>query len=175
MASMFERLFGRDKKTAHQAKERLKLVLIHDRTDLNAGTLEVFESGARRGSFGSYATGDVLQVAVESGVVKYYRNTTLLFASAQAPVYPLLSAEEIRLVARRNGIEAGRGEATTVSFCNTGHWAATNWFVLSEVLGERNVKLYPESMVDWSASGLPMDNVPGRMKQLLMELKLAAQ
>ncbi len=22
-----------------------------------------------------------------------------------------------------------------VSYCNTGHWAATNWFVLSEVLG----------------------------------------
>ena len=87
----------------------------------------------------------------------------------------LLPAEEIRLTARRNGIGAGNGEATTVSFCNTGHWAATNWFVLSEVLGERNVKLYPESMVEWSASGLPMDNVPGRLKQLLMELKLAAQ
>jgi hypothetical protein len=33
MASMFDRLFGREKKSAHQAKERLKLVLIHDRTD----------------------------------------------------------------------------------------------------------------------------------------------
>ena len=43
MASMFERLFGREKKTAHQAKERLKLVLIHDRTDLNAGTLDALK------------------------------------------------------------------------------------------------------------------------------------
>ncbi len=43
MTGMFERLFGREKKTAHQAKERLKLVLIHDRTDLNAGTLDALK------------------------------------------------------------------------------------------------------------------------------------
>jgi cell division topological specificity factor len=43
MASMFERLFGREKKSAQQAKERLKLVLIHDRTDLNAGTLDALK------------------------------------------------------------------------------------------------------------------------------------
>jgi thiosulfate/3-mercaptopyruvate sulfurtransferase len=47
--------------------------------------------------------------------------------------------------------------------------------VLSEVLGEPNVKLYPESMVEWSASGGPMDNVPNRLKQLLIELQLALQ
>ncbi|HIF58971.1 MAG TPA: sulfurtransferase [Rhodospirillales bacterium] len=39
-----------------------------------------------------------------------------------------------------------------VSYCNTGHWAATNWFVLSEVLGKKNVKLYDGSMVEWTAN-----------------------
>jgi thiosulfate/3-mercaptopyruvate sulfurtransferase len=87
----------------------------------------------------------------------------------------LLPAEEVRRVAQQNGIEAGKGDATTVSFCNTGHWAATNWFVLSEVLGERSVKLYPESMVEWSAAGLPMANVPSRLKQLMIDLKLATK
>ena len=59
-------------------------------------------------------------------------------------------------------------ETETVAFCNTGHWAATNWFAQSEVLGQKNVKLYAGSMVDWTqdASHLPMDNVPGRMQQL---------
>ena len=38
-----------------------------------------------------------------------------------------------------------------VSYCNTGHWAATNWFVLSEVLGHEDVKLYDGSMVEWTA------------------------
>ena len=37
------------------------------------------------------------------------------------------------------------------SYCNTGHWAATDWFVLSEILGRRDVKLYPGSMVEWTA------------------------
>ena len=87
----------------------------------------------------------------------------------------LLPAEEVRRVAQKNGIEAGKDGVTTVSFCNTGHWAATNWFVLSEVLGDRNVKLYPESMVEWSAAGLPMANVPNRLKQLLIDLKLAVK
>ena len=37
-----------------------------------------------------------------------------------------------------------------VSYCNTGHWAAMNWFVLSELLGNKNVSLYDGSMVEWT-------------------------
>ncbi len=37
-----------------------------------------------------------------------------------------------------------------ISYCNTGHWASVNWFVLSEVLGRDNVKVYDGSMVDWT-------------------------
>ena len=40
-----------------------------------------------------------------------------------------------------------------VSYCNTGHWAATNWFALSELAGYRNVKMYPGSMVEWTGQG----------------------
>ncbi len=39
---------------------------------------------------------------------------------------------------------------TVVSYCNTGHWAATNWFVLSEVLELDDVRLYDASMVGWT-------------------------
>ena len=39
-----------------------------------------------------------------------------------------------------------------VTYCNTGHWAATDWFVLSEILGRKDVKLYYGSMVDWTAN-----------------------
>ena len=43
------------------------------------------------------------------------------------------------------------GEVSTiVSYCNTGHWAATNWFVLSEVMELDGVRLYDASMVGWS-------------------------
>ena len=36
------------------------------------------------------------------------------------------------------------------SYCNTGHWASVNWFVISEVMGKDNVKLYDGSMVEWT-------------------------
>jgi thiosulfate/3-mercaptopyruvate sulfurtransferase len=38
-----------------------------------------------------------------------------------------------------------------VSYCNTGHWAATDWFVLHELLGRQDVRLYDGSMVEWTA------------------------
>lgn len=63
------------------------------------------------------------------------------------------------------------GATQTVSFCNTGHWAATNWFVLSEVLHRPDVRLYPGSMVDWSRADGPMANVPSRLQQLHTQLE----
>ncbi len=38
----------------------------------------------------------------------------------------------------------------TVSYCNTGHQAATSWFVLSEVLRRPQVRLYDGSMSEWT-------------------------
>ena len=53
------------------------------------GELAIYESGAYRGSVGSYATGDVLRVAVESGVVSYWNGGVLLYTSLAVPVLPL--------------------------------------------------------------------------------------
>lgn len=38
-----------------------------------------------------------------------------------------------------------------ITYCNTGHWAATDWFVLSEILGRKNTRLYDGSMAAWTA------------------------
>lgn len=61
-----------------------------------------------------------------------------------------------------------------VSFCNTGHWAATNWFAMSEILGKKNVSMYSGSMVDFTKDNdvSNMQNVPGRGKQLWIDLQL---
>ena len=51
------------------------------------------------------------------------------------------------------------GEEETISFCNTGHWASLGWFVKSELLGQKNTKLYDGSMVEWTAdASLPVEN-----------------
>jgi alpha-tubulin suppressor-like RCC1 family protein len=56
---------------------------------VNDGTLHVYESGAYRGPVGTYAAGDRVRVALEAGVVKYYKNGTLLYTSAVSPELPL--------------------------------------------------------------------------------------
>lgn len=61
----------------------------------------------------------------------------------------------------------------TVAFCNTGHWAATDWFGLSEMAGLPNVKLYAGSMVDWTQQpdAPAMENQPGRAESLAYDAK----
>ena len=56
----------------------------------SGGNLQIYESGGGRGGFGTYTTGDVLKIAVENNVVKYYKNGTLLYISNQAPTLPML-------------------------------------------------------------------------------------
>lgn len=72
----------------------------------------------------------------------------------------MLGAEYIRDLAEQNGYT---DSPLTVSFCNTGHWAAINWFALSEMAGIENTRLYAESMAEYAAAGLPMDNAPNRV------------
>jgi thiosulfate/3-mercaptopyruvate sulfurtransferase len=81
-----------------------------------------------------------------------------------------VSADEARTLAAAAPLDPARD---TVSFCNTGHWAATNWFALSEVLGQKQVKLYPGSMVEWTQdpAALPMDNAPNRLEQLAIDFR----
>jgi cell division topological specificity factor len=43
MSTFFDRILGKDKRSAKQAKDRLQLVLIHDRIDMNPGTMETLK------------------------------------------------------------------------------------------------------------------------------------
>ena len=83
----------------------------------------------------------------------------------------LLPANDLMRVAQRAGVQT---DQPTISFCNTGQWASTTWFVFSELLGHDDVKLYPESVVDWSNAGLAMENVPNRLQQFWLQLKVAS-
>jgi thiosulfate/3-mercaptopyruvate sulfurtransferase len=84
----------------------------------------------------------------------------------------MLPADEVKRLAEAT---PGAGDGDAVSFCNTGHWAAINWFALSELAGQKGVRMYPGSMVEWSqapGATAAMDNVPGRAGQLLVDFKL---
>lgn len=65
------------------------------------------------------------------------------------------SREELSKLYDLAGVPTG-GEQIT--FCNTGHWASLGWFASSEIMGNKNVRLYDGSMVEWSADqSLPME------------------
>ncbi len=81
---------------------------------------------------------------------------------------PLLKhADEVQSIVADNELD----QSGTISYCNTGHWAATNWFVLSEVAQVDGVKLYAESMVEWSALKKPMENVPTSVQFAILKTK----
>ena len=60
----------------------------------------------------------------------------------------LVSATTAADLMKLAGVEP---EQEAISFCNTGHWASLGWFVSREILGNQSVKLYDDSMVDWTA------------------------
>ena len=79
----------------------------------------------------------------------------------------LIKPDLVRRLAAENGFTNGD---RLVSFCNTGHWAATNWFALSELAGIEGVRLYPESVVGWSIAGMEMANVPGLFQNMINKI-----
>ncbi len=81
----------------------------------------------------------------------------------------LRSKSELAAIAAR--LPAG----PVVSYCNTGHWAATNWFVLSELLGKKDVTLYDGSMVEWTADARrPIESARTRLDDLKKALGLGS-
>lgn len=144
--------------------------LIASREDLRAqpGPARVRLLDARPAAF--YAGETRHPAALVPGTLKGAQNLeyTRWFAPDSSAMLP---ADEVRRIAAAS---PAAGDVPVVSFCNTGHWAAINWFALSEVAGRPGVKMYPGSMVDWSQGpgAEAMDNVPGRAGQLWVDFKL---
>lgn len=69
-----------------------------------------------------------------------------------------LAAEEYRAVLKATGVVA---DAPTVTYCNTGHMASGAWFIQSEILGAKNVRLYDGSMHEWTTLGKPVVGLGG--------------
>ena len=60
--------------------------------------------------------------------------------------------------------DAGLTEASTiVTYCNEGLHAAHPWFVLTEVLGYRDVRLYDDSLAEWANTpDVPLETTANR-------------
>ena len=69
------------------------------------------------------------------------------------------SVDELRTLYKQAGIEAGKSD-TIVTYCNEGLHAAPPWFVLRELLGVKDVRIYDDSMGEWANSDQPVDQSP---------------
>lgn len=54
------------------------------------GVLQIYESGTSKGSFGTYATGDTLEIKIENSIINYYKNGDIFYTSLIAPTFPLI-------------------------------------------------------------------------------------
>ena len=89
----------------------------------STGALRIYQSGLEIGTvgFGTYASGDVLKIAVENNVVKYYRNGTVLFTSTVAPVLPLfVDVSTFTTGATANDVKIANGYNSTFTAVGTG-------------------------------------------------------
>jgi thiosulfate/3-mercaptopyruvate sulfurtransferase len=66
-------------------------------------------------------------------------------------------------------------DGPAVAYCNTGHWAATDWFVLHELLGRANARLYAGSMVEWTSNASrPVESARTKWDDLKKKLGLGS-
>jgi thiosulfate/3-mercaptopyruvate sulfurtransferase len=56
--------------------------------------------------------------------------------------------ETVKALSEAVGLAA---DQQNIVFCNTGHWASVAWFGLSEVLGNKNTRMYDGSMAEWAS------------------------
>ena len=78
------------------------------------------------------------------------------------------SADELRTLYKHAGIEAGKPK-TVVTYCNEGLHAAPPWFVLRELLGVKDVRVYDDSMSEWANSDQPVDRSPQSPAQVKID------
>lgn len=80
-----------------------------------------------------------------------------------AIVKPVGAAHEFMTAADYRKIYAEyniQPNASTVTYCNTGHLASGAWFVDHEILGNHKARLYTGSMTEWTNLGNPTVGLP---------------
>jgi len=70
-----------------------------------------------------------------------------------------LPADSYRTILSQSGIAP---DAPAITYCNSGHLAAGAWFVMSEVVGNKQVKLYDGSLHEWTLEKRPMEGIARR-------------
>ena len=75
----------------------------------------------------------------------------LLTSAGAAPYFT--DSEALKNIATELDIDT---DADIITYCNSGQLASASWFVFSELMGNKNVKLYDGSMHQWALEKRPV-------------------
>jgi len=76
---------------------------------------------------------------------------TELLTQPKAPAR-FVATKELKTMAEQMGLDTS---AKTITYCNSGHLATGMWFVMSELMGNKNTKMYDGSMHQWTLEKRP--------------------
>jgi len=75
-----------------------------------------------------------------------------LFVNAGSPA-TFLTTPQLTELAKQMGVKTNE---KSITYCNSGHLASGGWFIMHELLGNKNVKLYDGSMHEWTKEKHPV-------------------
>jgi len=81
---------------------------------------------------------------------KLYSNSIMTRPRAPAR---FLEKDKLAALARGLGIDPGK---PVISYCNSGHLASGGWFIMHELFGNKNTRLYDGSMHEWTLEKRPV-------------------
>jgi len=80
---------------------------------------------------------------------------TELLTAPKAPAN-FLSVKQLTALHKTMGINT---DAAAITYCNSGHLATGSWFVMSELMGNKKVKMYDGSMHQWTLEKRPVTSM----------------
>lgn len=65
----------------------------------------------------------------------------------------VVKPDDVAAIIHQSGVTL---HSPAIVFCNTGHLASSDWFVLHEIMHVKDLRLYTGSMSTWTRDGLPV-------------------
>lgn len=78
-------------------------------------------------------------------------------AATVGPSQQFMGQKQYTAIYKQQGIDASK---PTIAYCNTGHYASGAWFIASEIMGQKNAKMYAGSMNEWTNLKNPVVGLP---------------
>lgn len=134
---------------AHEMREDISASSADVARAVEDDSIQLVDTRALGFYFGAYKQAYVRRKGHIPGA-KVFPNE--LLTDAEAPV-TFAEPEEIKYMANELGIDAS---SDMITYCNSGQLASGSWFVFSELLGNKNVRLYDGSMHQWALEKHPV-------------------